>query len=120
MAKLHKNLKIWLKNKKVAMEMGKWQVYQKHKKTDRRYHVGSVADFVYSYEHPEYLHMILKIRADSNKKSGWRKRGYVYKLTYMTTRAKDGNVVNGQRPPVMGAGCYYSLMEKAKEHKFLR
>lgn len=36
--------------------------------------------------------MILKIKAD---KDGWGGRGYVYKLTYMTTDAKNTRVTNG-------------------------
>ena len=113
--KLHPLLINWLTKKKTALKMGKWVVSQKHKKAPyKQYKVGTVVDFVYAYEHPEYLHMILKIKGDPKE---WH-AAYAFKLTYMTITETGGRVVNGQRPIVSGGGCFKELMRKALKKGF--
>ncbi|MBN2096566.1 hypothetical protein JW752_04205 [Candidatus Peregrinibacteria bacterium] len=113
--RLHPLLFNWLEKKKITLKKGKWVVTQKHKEAPYKiYKVGKVIDFVYAHEHPEYLHMILKIKGNPKD---W-KTAYAFKLTYMTITEKGDRVVNGQRPIVSGGGCFRELMRKAKKKEF--
>jgi hypothetical protein len=115
MVKLHPLLKKWLKKKTADMKKGEWIVRQVEKaKPYKQYVVGTVVDYVYAYDHPEYLHMILKIKGNPKD---WGSR-WAYKLFYMTTTEDEKRVVNGQRPIVTGGGCFQELARKAKIKRF--
>lgn len=114
MVKLHPLLTDWLKKKIKEMKQGKWRVTQVGKGNEKLYVVGTVTDFVYDYEHPEYLNLILKIKAEPKR---WGKC-WVIKAFYMTTDAKNKEVVNGQRPIVCRTPCFKRLIHKAIKKNF--
>jgi len=116
--KLHPKLKEWLKWKREDMQMGRWIVRQSKKGSGKGYSVGKIIDFVYDYDHPEYLHIILKIKANPHPRKGWGCKGWVTKAFYMTTSANNKKVINGQRPIVCGTSCFKRLIHKARKKRF--
>jgi len=114
--KLHPKLKKWIKEKDGKIKIKSWHVGQSFKKTDKPYPVGTVVDYVYAHDHPEYLHIILKIKPDT--KGPFKRNKWVTKAYYMTLKGKDKGLVYGQRPIVTSTRCFQSLIRKAEKKGF--